>query len=318
MKKIKEWLLLCSICFIVSGCGSVAEENITRKYPETLSENMEDNKQKEIDKQEGVATDEVEPIVDSDISTDTNDGIVSDSLYDEMAVIEEQYQDYKNLDWETMNQTEMNTATYEMYVCWDNELNSLWQRIIEKVNLEKKGELLSSQRNWIKRKESCVKNAGEEALGGTLQLQLENGTACRFTRQRCYYLAAILAEVTSEDFEIGDDIKESFIGVDDGLDAVFEKFEGQWIFDIDRGACIGVEKATDSYAPIGCAWVVWVTGGDIISDQDVLEYTEDSIRFYHKAYGIDSYYELRRNDEGKVEMAYGNSHDAMDEIVISK
>jgi hypothetical protein len=65
------------------------------------------------------------------------------------------------------------------------------------------------------------------------------------TRARAYILAGYLADAKGESFTIASDIQASIATVDPDLDEVFEKFEGQWIFDINRGACVGVERTKD-------------------------------------------------------------------------
>lgn len=250
--------------------------------------------------------------------TESSDSDTTASIQNEIAEIETKYQEYEDLDWACMPQQPANITTYEMYKLWDDELNSIWSRLVEEVTSEKKEELLADQREWIKKKEASVKAAGEEAEGGTLQPQLENGTACRYTRKRVYYLASVLADTRGESFKIPVKVEESFADFDLSLDEVFSKFEGQWVFDVDRGACIGVEKSQESpYAPEGSTWTVWVTGGDIISDLDVIDYTDTTITFYRKNTNFDSYYILRFNLEGGVEMAYGNSLEAMDDVIVS-
>ena len=164
------------------------------------------------------------------------------------------------------------------------------------------------------------KAAGAEAEGGSLQPQLENGTAMRYTRKRSYELAAILAGELGESFAVPEAVEQSLVDVDPTLDHVFEKFEGQWFFDIDRGAVIGVEisETQGDFAPELSTWTVWVTGGDILSDLDVIDYTDESITFYSNKYGFDSYYMLRFNMEYNVQMAYGRSLDAMDDVTTAK
>ncbi|SDB34949.1 lysozyme inhibitor LprI family protein [Butyrivibrio sp. INlla16] len=145
----------------------------------------------------------------------SSETIVDDgTLQSELAKVEAKYQEYENLDWASMPQQPANVTTYEMYTLWDEELNSLWSRLIEKVTPEEKEELLNDQRAWIKRKEAAVKEAGNEALGGTLQPQLENGTACVYTRKRTYYLATVLAKALGEDFEIPSKVEKSYSDVD--------------------------------------------------------------------------------------------------------
>ena len=106
------------------------------------------------------------------------------------------------------------------------------------MDAETKEKVLDEQRAWIKRKEENVKGAGAMAFGGSLQPQLENSTAEEMTRARAYILAGDLAEVRNESFTIPSEIQESIDLADPSLNDIFEKFEGQWIFDEERGACV--------------------------------------------------------------------------------
>ena len=53
-------------------------------------------------------------------------------------------------------------------------------------------QLTKEERQWIKKKEQAVKEAGKEAEGGSLQPLLENTEAAQLTRERVYELADIL------------------------------------------------------------------------------------------------------------------------------
>ena len=166
-------------------------------------------------------------------------------------------------------------------------------------------------------KEKNVKGAGMAAFGGSLQPQLENDTAKDMTRARTYILAGYLADVRNENFIISSDIQESIDMADPSLNEIFEKFEGQWIFDKERGACVGVEKTeTCAYGVEGSNWTVWVTGGDIISDLDVYGYTENNIIFKVTHDDYDAYYELLFNMDNLLSFAYGTSLGAMDDIIV--
>lgn len=52
-----------------------------------------------------------------------------------------------------MNQQEMNQITGEWYQLWDNELNSLWDRLSNELDADTKAKVLEEQREWIRRKE---------------------------------------------------------------------------------------------------------------------------------------------------------------------
>ena len=106
-----------------------------------------------------------------------------------------------------------------------------------------------------------------------------------------------------------------FDGVGD--DDVFKKFEGQWIFDEERAACVGIERTEScAYGVEGSNWTVWVTGGDIISDLDVYGYTGSSIIFKIPHDGYDAFYELSFNMTNSINLAFGTSLDAMEEVIV--
>lgn len=323
-------LIMLTTCMFLSGCSAIDKKEKPADAEEKTVEETNQNDEpaadvanvaeSEVIADENTDDGDVKDVNDDDPDkeTESSDSDTTASIQNEIAEIETKYQEYEDLDWACMPQQPANITTYEMYKLWDDELNSIWSRLVEEVTPEKKEELLADQREWIKKKEASVKAAGEEAEGGTLQPQLENGTACRYTRKRVYYLASVLADTRGESFKIPVKVEESFADFDLSLDEVFSKFEGQWVFDVDRGACIGVEKSQESpYAPEGSTWTVWVTGGDIISDLDVIDYTDTAITFYRKNTNFDSYYILRFNLEGGVEMAYGNSLEAMDDVIVS-
>lgn len=126
-----------------------------------------------------------------------------------------------------------------------------------------------------------------------------------------------LAETRNEEFTISSEIQESIEQADPSLEEVFERFEGQWIFDEERGACVGVERTHECGCGVeGSNWTVWVTGGDILSDLDVYGYTGNNIIFKVARDGYDAYYILTFNMAGSINFEYGNSLDAMDEVIV--
>ncbi|MBO4717139.1 MAG: DUF1311 domain-containing protein, partial [Spirochaetales bacterium] len=241
-----------------------------------------------------------------DISADKYQSFAS--IQEELEVYEKLSVEFDESDIDNMPQQVANYTSYRWYDLWDNELNDLWDRIVGEISEDKKQALVEEQREWIKRKDLNVKEAGSDFEGGTMQPLLENCAAERFTRKRCYELAAILAEIRGEDFQVPGDVAESYADVDHTLEEMFEKFEGQWITDQERGACIGVEKSdTCDMAPEGSKWTVWETGGDVISDLDVYSFTDYAIIFKVPHDSYDSYYKLQFNWDNEVELLYGNS-----------
>jgi len=231
-----------------------------------------------------------------------------ESIQAEIERVEERSREHCNIDTSTMGQQQMNRHSAEWYMLWDEELNSLWSRLSDELDAETKAKVLEEQRAWIKRKEGNATAAGMQALGGTLQPLLESETAAAMTRARVYVLASYLAEVKNESFTISTEIQESLDAAEPNLDDVFTQFEGQWIFDESRGACVGIERTEDcAYGVEGSNWTVWVTGGDIFSDLDVYGYTEYNILFKITNGDADAYYELSAGMEGGVVLMYRTS-----------
>lgn len=249
-------------------------------------------------------------VVENEDTCNETDGVVSDveSIQDEIARIEAQSREHLDVDTSTMGQQDMNYHSAQWYKLWDDELNSLWSRLSDELDAETKAKVLEEQRAWIKRKEGNATAAGMQALGGSLQPLLESETAAEMTRARVYVLAGYLAEVRNETFTISPEIQESLDAAEPDLDDVFAQFEGQWIFDESRGACVGVERTEDcAYGVEGSKWTVWVTGGDIISDLDVYGYTEYNILFKVAHDDHDAYYDLSFGMEGNVILTYRTS-----------
>lgn len=92
----------------------------------------------------------------------------------------------------SLNQAEMNTLSYEMYVVWDDVLNELWQVLKDTLDEEEMEKLLEEQRTWIADKEEEVKKAAEGVGGGSLAPLVANQRAAELTKTRVYELAAYL------------------------------------------------------------------------------------------------------------------------------
>lgn len=92
------------------------------------------------------------------------------------------------LDSGYLSQSEMNQISYEVYQIWDVALNNIWGYLKETLDSETMSALTDEEIAWIHAKEAAIKEAGQEAAGGTLQPLLENGTAARWTKERVYEL----------------------------------------------------------------------------------------------------------------------------------
>ena len=315
MKRKRIVVLLC-IMFILfcSGCSTKTEQ-------EQIS--ISDEKLQDTENLRATENPHTEAANDQEEKNETvNDNDIEEnreieSIQDEIAKVEAESCEYENADWGSMGQQEMNQLTAQWYQLWDDELNSLWSRLSDELDAETKEKVLEEQRAWIKRKEENVIGAGVEAFGGSLQPQLENSAAKEMTRARVYILAGYLADVRSESFTIPSDIQESIDMADINLNDIFKKFEGQWIFDEESGACVGIERTeVCAYGVEGSDWTVWVTGGDIISDLDVYGYTGNSIIFKTAHDGYDAFYELSFNMDNSIIFAFGTSLDTMDDVIV--
>ena len=128
------------------------------------------------------------------------------TIQTELDKIEETSDKFKNMDWGNMPQQTMNKNAADWYKLWDDELNSLWQRLMEKIKPARKDNTVFLQKEWIQKKEDMIKKAGSEAEGGSLQPYLEACEGMRLTRARCYYIGSLLVEsIGGEPYKIPDD-----------------------------------------------------------------------------------------------------------------
>ena len=142
--------------------------------------------------------------------TADTDEIVANAttIQEELEAVEATYQSKMDaIDSPTATQTEMNINAQEVYQLWDDELNSLWGRLSDELDADRKASLLDDQRQWNDQKETEIKNAGAEVEGGSMQPLVEFSTGTELTRDRCYYLAGLLAEVRGETFVLPDDVQ---------------------------------------------------------------------------------------------------------------
>ena len=288
---------------LLGGCGKTNAE----VYSEP-ADNIEES-----------STSQDDSIIEGDNADDETADVSSETaLADEIATIEAKSQEFENMDW-NIPQQEANQTTYEWFKLWDDELNSLWNRINESENNKYKDDLISGQKDWITRKEANVKEAGEQALGGTLQPQLENSTAMEMTRARVYFLAGCLAEVEGYAFDVPENLQTELDQADPDVGFVFSSFEGKYVIGNDNNSAITIEPTEKcEYGVNGSDWMVWVTHGVILSDLDMDTFTRYSITFVKKEGNTATYYKLRRNLEGGIELASGTSPDNLDDITYAE
>lgn len=289
---------------VLSACGKTENEKNVEK--DNNANEVEDNKTIETVQLPDEQLPGTENVDMSEVTGREENEV--ESIQDEIAKVEEKSREHCEIDTGSMGQQEMNYHSAQWYKIWDDELNSLWSRLSNELDAETKAKVLEEQRAWIKRKEGNATAAGVQALGGTLQPLLESEVAGEMTRARVYILAGYLADVRNESFTISPEIQESLDAAEPSLDDVFEKFEGQWVFDESRGACVGIERTEMcSYGVEGSNWTIWVTGGGIFSDLDVYGYTETNILFKVTHEDFDAFYELSFGMDDAVILMYRTS-----------
>ena len=216
----------------------------------------------------------------SDAEKETND---EKTIQLELAEVEAKSDELDNADTSNMSQFDINELASERYSLWDDELNSIWTRLVEVIPADEKDALVKEQQSWIDTKEKNADVAGVENGGGSLAPCLMSDEAANLTKVRVYYLAEKLANLKGQSFEVPTEIKEELDTMDISLDDVLEDMEGQWIFDTDRGACIGIERSSEcAYGQEDSEWTIWISGGDMYTEKDVYGYISGCVVF-HKA-----------------------------------
>lgn len=206
----------------------------------------------------------------------------------------------------------INAHSSKLYSFWEDELNSLWKRLIKEVDTKTKKKLLKQQRAWIKRKEKNIEMAGKMYEGGSIQSQIMNTRGKDMTRARVYILAKYLAHVRNEPFIISEKIQKIINYADPSLDDVFKVFEGNWEIYGEKGKYINIERSDMCFYDVeGSNWTLWITDGIILSDLNVYNYTQDSIIFKNK----NTFYQLTTNIGCALIFTWGNSLKTMDNYI---
>jgi len=141
MKKKIVLLAVVVLSLCSTGCG---HENVR---PEGYYQTADTLEQEEI--KEDVFDKTTETTTETTISekAETDE---KETIQDELARIELKSLEFENADWDSMPQQEMNQLTGQWYMLWDEELNSLWGRLSDELDAQKKTEVLEEQRAWIK------------------------------------------------------------------------------------------------------------------------------------------------------------------------
>lgn len=237
----------------------------------------------------------------------------AESIQEEITKIEKEADNYKFTLENTELQQYKNIISYELYLLWDNELNSLWKRLFKEVNTTEKKKLLIQQKEWINRKKENIKIAGQPYEGGSIQSLVCNIRAMEMTKARVYILAKYLAHIRKESFIISNETKEWIDYEDPSLDNVFELFEGCWEIYEKTGNYICIERSNMSFYGVeGSNWTLWISDGIVLSDLDIYSYTKDSIIFKVSNKDKNIFYQLSVNIDYSMVLVFGNSLEDFD------
>jgi len=93
---------------------------------------------------------------------------------------------------ETSIQSEMNTATQQRYLLWDDTMNTLWAVLKQSLEEDAMNALTNDQLVWIREKERSATDAAAEFEGGSIQPTVYYTVAADMTKERVYYLLTFL------------------------------------------------------------------------------------------------------------------------------
>ena len=84
---------------------------------------------------------------------------------------------------------EMNEATTELSEAWENELNTVYSLLMEKLPKAEKNKLEKEQKAWLKSRNIKAKEAAKEAEGGTMEPLLFDASIKDLNEKRAIELA---------------------------------------------------------------------------------------------------------------------------------
>lgn len=259
-------------------------------------------------------TETLETIDSSNVTNDESQANIN-TIQAEIAEVEAKSKELENTDTSNMSQFEMNSLAGECFQLWDAELNSIWERLSEKLPQNEKDKLVKEQQEWITQKERNADVAGVENGGGSLAPLLMSERAADMTKVRVYQLAKKLADIQNESFEISSDVQKELDQLDYSLEDVLENLEGQWIFDSERGACIGIERSSESaYGQDDSEWTIWITGGDLYTEKDVYGYIGGCIVLHKEDDETSGYTVIDKWDDSVSSWYAGSINDLMNAV----
>lgn len=122
-----------------------------------------------------------------------------EAIYEEISIAETSYNELeKMLDDPYLTQADMNIHSYELFLVWDNALNTIWNILKTNLDAETMAQLTEEEIVWITEKEAAMEEAGKECEGGSIYPCIVNGVATEYTRARVYVLAEYAKLIPAE------------------------------------------------------------------------------------------------------------------------
>ncbi|MCR5584921.1 MAG: DUF1311 domain-containing protein [Lachnospiraceae bacterium] len=203
---MKKRMLLCAVITLLlvlaTGCGKSTVAKIMNSVePNEFNKNYE-------------------PVIEEDVKKAE---VNSPTLQEELAEVETMALNYENKVQETETQQEMNVAERWPLKVWTTELDNLKIRITEIVDETVRDQFYTEQNGWSKMiDEVTAENIGTREEGGSLYPTLQAELWSTFTRNRAYILAAKLAALKGESFDMPEkDPKYGSFVDNQGTDSVY-------------------------------------------------------------------------------------------------
>ena len=188
--KLRSIIIICMtvISLCLSGCRE-EDKSVTETEKRTEAVDKEKNPEEEKDQEEQEL-----PNKNGNIKNSI-EGYDISKLDKYMAEVEEKaFIIQKSLENDELSQTDMNMKSQELYELWDKALNYLWKELQNNLPEDQFEGLKEEQIRWISKKESEVKEAGQEFTGGSLHALVVNSEAARITKERVYILLSLLKD----------------------------------------------------------------------------------------------------------------------------
>ncbi len=168
----------------------------------------------------------------------------SASLQAELENMDKLMERYTPLAEAAQTQGEMNVSSEWLFVIWDTELNSLWNRLRDCADETAWADLLAEQDNWIAMKEEVIaQRVGSREENGSMYPLLRNSVMEEITRNRAYVLADQLAASKGEAFALPEKSAPYGLFADNqGTDQIYSFLSTQLGFDGEEQAVISVYR----------------------------------------------------------------------------